>query len=96
MKLLYKPVSLIAGVLAARLGKTVFRSVWSKIDAAEPPAATMPEASMPKVVGAAALEAATMAGVAAAVNRVTASAFHYLFGVWPGGKRSRDDKPDKR
>jgi hypothetical protein len=63
---------------------------------------------MPKVVGAAALEAATMAGVAAAVNRFTAAGFHYLFGVWPGEKgsageqqppgekRSQDKKPDKR
>jgi hypothetical protein len=108
MKLLFKLVSAVSGRVAARLGRTVFRSVWSKIDAADPPEATTAEASMPKVVGAAALEAATMAGVAAAVNRFTAAGFHHLFGVWPGEKgspgeqqpsgekRSQDKKPDKR
>lgn len=92
MKLLYKLVAVVSGKIAARLGKTVFRGVWSKIDTAEPPEATTGEASMPKVVGAAALEAATMAGVAAAVNRFTAAGFHYLFGVWPGEKGSAGEK----
>jgi Protein of unknown function (DUF4235) len=92
MKLLYKPFSLIAGMIAARLGRSVFRSLWCRIDRSEPPAPTSPEGSMPKVVGAAALEAATMAGVAAAVNRLAAEAFHHLFGVWPDAKRSDEDE----
>jgi Protein of unknown function (DUF4235) len=84
MKLLYKPFSLIAGVIAARIGKAVFKALWSRVDRSEPPEPTAPEAGMPKVVGAAALEAATMAGVAAAADRVAAQAFHHLTGVWPG------------
>jgi hypothetical protein len=44
---------------------------------------------MPKVVGAAALEAATMAGVAAAADRVAAQAFHHLTGVWPGKRAEK-------
>jgi Protein of unknown function (DUF4235) len=84
MKLLYKPFSLIAGLIAARIGKALFKGLWSRVDRAEPPEATAPEAPMPKVVGAAALEAATMAGVAAAADRVAAQAFHHLTGVWPG------------
>jgi hypothetical protein len=84
MKLLYKPFSLIAGVIAARIGKALFRGIWSRFDRAEPPEPTAPEAAMPKVVGAAALEAATMAGVAAAADRLAAEAFHHLTGAWPG------------
>ena len=84
MKLLYKPFSIIAGVIAARIGKALFKGLWSRVDRAEPPEPTAPEAPMPKVVGAAALEAATMAGVAAAADRVAAQAFHHLTGVWPG------------
>jgi Protein of unknown function (DUF4235) len=84
MKLLYKPFSLLAGVIAARIGKSLFRTLWSRVDRAEPPEPTAPEAGMPKVVGAAALEAATMAGVAAAADRVAATAFHHLTGIWPG------------
>lgn len=84
MKLLYKPFSLIAGVIAARIGKAIFKGLWSRVDDREPPGPTAPEASLPKVVGAAALEAATMASVAAAADRAAAEAFHHLTGVWPG------------
>jgi len=92
MRILYKLVSSITAKVAARLGKSVFRGLWSRIDTADPPAATTAEASLPKVVGAAALEAATMASVAAAVNRVTANVFRHLFGVWPGEKASEGEK----
>jgi Protein of unknown function (DUF4235) len=89
MKILYKPFGLIAAAIAARIGKRIFKGVWSKIDKAEPPAPTAPDATLPKVVGAAALEAATMAGVGAAVDRATARAFHHVTGIWPG------DNPDQ-
>jgi Protein of unknown function (DUF4235) len=92
MKLLYKPFSLIAGLIAARIGRALFQGLWSRVDRAEPPEPTAPEAPMPKVVGAAALEAATMAGVTAAADRVAAQAFHHLTGVWPG----KPAKPAKK
>jgi hypothetical protein len=84
MKLLYKPFGLIAGLIAARIGRAVFKGVWARVDRADPPDPTAPEAGMSKVVGAAALEAATMAGVGAAADRVAAQAFHHLTGIWPG------------
>jgi hypothetical protein len=84
VRLLYKPFAIIASLLATRIGKAVFRGLWSRIDTAEPPGATAPNASLPKVVGAAALEAATMASVAAAADRASARAFEWLTGVWPG------------
>ena len=89
MKLLYKPFALIAGLIAARISRSVFKALWSKIDSGEPPAPTTPDASLPKVVGAAALEAATTAGFAAAAARASARAFHYLIGIWPGEKRKK-------
>jgi hypothetical protein len=92
MKIFYKPFAIIAGMIAARLGRSLFKGLWSKIDEAEPPAPTTRDASLPKVVGAAALEAATMAGVAAAVKRVTATWFHYLTGIWPGDKGGEKSK----
>ena len=86
MKILYKPFALIASFIAARIGRSVFKSLWSRIDSGEPPAPTAPDATLPKVVGAAALKAATMAGVAAAASRISARVFHYLVGIWPGEK----------
>ena len=90
MRILYKPFAIIASLIGARLGRTVFKSLWSKLDSAEPPAPTTGEASMPKVVGAAALEAATMAGVGAAIDRASAKTFHYLTGIWPAKKKDQE------
>jgi Protein of unknown function (DUF4235) len=94
MRIFYKPFAIIAGVVAARLGRGVFRSVWARIDAADPPDPKNAEATLPKVVGAAALEAATMAGIAAAVERVSAQVFHYLTGIWPAKKKDKKDDAD--
>lgn len=96
MKLLYKPFSLIAGLIAARLGRAAFRGLWSRLDAREPPDPTAPEATLTKVVGAAALEAATMAGVAAAVDRVSAEWFHHLTGIWPGKSAEKKQAKEKK
>ncbi|MDQ6841141.1 MAG: DUF4235 domain-containing protein, partial [Actinomycetota bacterium] len=53
-------------------------------DDTEPPPPTTPDAGIGKVVGAAALEAATMAATRAAVERASARSFHHLVGIWPG------------
>jgi hypothetical protein len=87
MKILYKPFGIIAGLIGARIATAVFKGIWSRIDHEAPPRPTTEEASFPKVVGAAALEGATMAGVGAAVERVGARTFHHLTGIWPGDKR---------
>jgi uncharacterized protein DUF4235 len=90
MKILYKPFALIAAFIAARIGRTIFRGLWSRIDDAEPPAPSAPNSTFPKVIGAAALEAVTMATVGAAADRASARAFFHLTGVWPG------DDPEKK
>ena len=84
MKLLYKPFSIVAGIVATKLGKRAFKSLWAQLDDADkPPAPTSGEAPLLKVAGGAALEAATMAAIAATVQRFSAQAFRHLFGVWP-------------
>jgi predicted DNA-binding transcriptional regulator YafY len=88
MRLFYKPFAIIASLVGAKLGRNVFKKLWTRIDAADPPEPTTEEASFPKVVGAAALEAATMAAIAAAVDRASARSFHYLTGFWPGKRKA--------
>jgi hypothetical protein len=87
MKILYKPFALIAGVVGAKLGERLFKTMWAKIDKAEPPEPTRRDAPAGKAVGAAALEAATLAASKAAATRASARSFQYLFGVWPGAER---------
>jgi hypothetical protein len=90
MRLLYRLFALLTGVIASRLGRSVFKDLWSRIDDGEPPAPTNLDASLRKVVLAATLEAATMAGVGAVSERITASAFHHLFGVSVAPKDKQD------
>lgn len=90
MRFLYKPFGVIFALIAARVGKSVFTSIWSKIDDAPPPSTTAPSASFGKAVGGKALEAATLAGAAAAADRLGAQFFHHLFGAWPG----KDPEPE--
>jgi hypothetical protein len=92
MKLLYKPFALIAGIIGARLGRSVFRALWSKLDGDEPPKETAEDVSLGRVVGAKALEAATLAGTAAAVDRASRRSFQWLFGVFPGEKKKGEDE----
>ena len=94
-KLLYKPLALIGSLLAARVGKSVFRTLWARIDEREPPAPSTEDASVQRVVGAAVLEAATMAGIAAAVDRATARLFQYFTGLWPGKREDEEDDEEK-
>jgi hypothetical protein len=91
MKILYKPFGIIGGIVAGRIATALFKAIWSRIDKEEPPKPTTAEATLPKVVGAAALEAATFAGVGAAVDRAGARVFHHLTGIWPGPRRAEED-----
>lgn len=87
MKLLYKPLGIVLGLLAGLLGRQLFNFVWGKLDEEEPPEATTELAPWPKVLGAAALQGAIFAVVRAAVNRGGAKTFEHLTGVWPGERR---------
>jgi hypothetical protein len=87
MKILYKPFGIIASLIGAKIANNVFKALWSRIDHEDPPSPTTAEASFPKVVGAAALEAATKAAISAAVDRAGARTFHHLTGIWPGDHR---------
>jgi len=87
MKILYAPFGLIAGIIGGKIADNLFKTMWARLDDEDPPRALTAEASFPKVIGAAALEAATVAAVGVAVNRASARAFHHLTGIWPGEHR---------
>lgn len=94
MKILYKPFAIIASLIGARIAKSIFQALWSRIDEEQPPKPTTADASFGKVVGAAALEAATMAGIGAAVDRASAATFRHLTGIWPGKTQKEQEEDD--
>ena len=87
LKLIYRPVGIVLGLIAGFLSKSVFNWVWSKFDEEEAPKATQEETSWAKVLSAAAVQGLVFQTVRAAVNRGGAQGFRYLTGVWPGEKR---------
>ena len=87
LKLIYRPIGIIVGILAGLLSKRVFNFVWSKIDDEEAPKPTIEGSSWTKVLTAAAVQGVVFQTVRAAVNRAGAVGFANLTGVWPGKKR---------
>jgi hypothetical protein len=94
MKLLYKPLGIVAGVISAKFGQSVFKNLWARVDGGVPPTAKTEDATLAKIVAAQTLQAATLAGVAAAVDRMGMLWFHYLTGIWPGDKPAEDSDGD--
>jgi hypothetical protein len=91
MKILYKPFAIVAGIIGVRIGRSAFKSLWSRIDGGEPPSPTSAEVSTGKAVGAAALEAATLAAAGAVAERMSAKFFHHLTGFWPEKPAKAED-----
>ena len=92
MKLLYKPIGIIFGILAGFLAKKTFEAVWGMFDEAEPPKPTTEQASWPKVLGAAVVEGVTFKVTRAAFDRAGAQGFRYFTGIWPGEKEQEPSK----
>jgi hypothetical protein len=91
MKLLYKPFGIIAGVIGSKIGQSVFKALWARVDNGPPPKPEIEQAPLPKVVAASALEAATLAGVGAAADTLSRRWFQYLTGFWPGPKEAEEN-----
>lgn len=89
MKLLYKPISIVSGILAGILSKKVFERAWALVDDAEPPKPNESRAQWPKLLGALLLEGAVFRVVKGAVDHASRRGFESLTGRWPG-KDDRD------
>ena len=84
-KMLYKPVTLGASLLAGALAGAIVKRAW-KLMAGEDevPEATDAQRTWPEVLVAAGLQGAVAAVVRAAVDRGTAAGTRRLTGSWPG------------
>jgi hypothetical protein len=87
VKLIYKPLGLVLGILAGLVGRRIFDFVWSKIDDEDPPKGTTMQTTWPKLLSAAAVQGVIFKVVRVVVDRYAARGWHYLTGVWPGEKK---------
>jgi hypothetical protein len=91
VKLLYKPIGIVLGIVAGLVGRKAFDFVWSKIDEEEPPKPTTQLAPWSKVLAAAALQGLIFRLVRTAVDRFGAKGWYWVTGLWPGEKRQEPD-----
>jgi hypothetical protein len=85
IKLLCKPVSILASVLGGMLAETIFKKAWKMAARQdEAPKATDAGRGWGEVLAAAALQGASYALVKAAVARGAAEGTRKLTGIWPG------------
>ena len=93
IKLLYKPVNLIASMLGGLLAGLIFKEVWKIIGRGDDaPKPTDERPGWGEILLAATLQGAIFAAVKAAVDRGAAEATHALIGIWPGDEGQQSDK----
>lgn len=86
MKLIYKPFSIIAGIVAGMLSRKLFDAIWSRFRDDPAPKADTEAATFGAVIVAAAVQGVTARVTRAAVDRASARGFKHLTGIWPGEK----------
>lgn len=91
MKLIYKPIGIVLGILGGIVGRRIFNFVWTKLDDEDPPKPTTEIAPWTKVLAAAALQGVIFRVTRVVVDRNAAQGWAYLTGVWPGEKRPDPD-----
>jgi len=85
IKLLYRPLSMLASVLGGALAGRIFKKVWKVVAGEdEAPQATDARRRWPEVLLAAGLQGAVFAVVKAAADRGAATGVQKATGVWPG------------
>src|ERR687894_274553 len=86
MGLIYKPIGILLGIVAALLGKRVFNFAWTKIDDQEPPKPTTEITTWRRLLAAAAVQGVIFRMVRVTVDRYGAKGWRYLTGSWPRGR----------
>lgn len=96
IKLMYKPFSIIAGVLGGILAGVIFKQVW-KLAAHEEdaPDSTDVQRGWGEVLIAATTQGAIFALVKAVVDRGAAEATLRLTGIWPGNDSAAEAKKER-
>jgi uncharacterized protein DUF4235 len=91
MRLIYKPIGVLLGILAGLVGKKAFDFVWTKVSDEEPPEATTERASWRNILAAAAVQGIIFRLTRVAVDRWGAIGWRHLTGTWPGEKTPDPD-----
>jgi hypothetical protein len=85
VKLIYRPLGLVASVIGGLAAGAVFRKIWRAVAGEdEAPKPTQPDRNWREVATAAALQGAVTGAVSALVDRGSLKGFEKATGVWAG------------
>jgi len=89
LRLLYRPMGLLFGVLGGLAANAVFAWIWRRATGdPEAPSATDEQRGWREVLAAATVQGAVFGLVKAMVDRGGATGFRTMTGAWPGRSRS--------
>ena len=96
LKLLYKPVAIVAGIIGGLLSGLIFKQVWKVAGrGTDPPAPLDSERGWGEILLAAGLQGTIYALVKTAVDRGAAEWTRKQTGIWPVGTLQHPDRsPD--
>jgi hypothetical protein len=90
LRLLYRPLGLLFGVLGGLLANALFGAVWKRLTGdADSPSATDEDRRRREVLTAATVQGGIFGLVKAAVDRGGATGFRKATGEWPGDEASK-------
>jgi len=97
LKLLYKPVAIVAGIVGGLLSGLIFKWVWKIVGrGSDAPAPMDSERGWGEILLAAGLHGAIYALVKTAVDRGAAEWTRKKTGIWPDGTLQQPDRsPDR-
>jgi hypothetical protein len=87
LKVLFMPLSIVAGLIAGIIGRKAFEQIWGVVDDEEPPTPKHRETGWLKLIAALIVEGAIFRAVRGLVDRSTRIGFARLTGTWPGEAR---------
>jgi hypothetical protein len=83
-KLIFRPVSILAGLVAGLIGKKLFQRLWGVVDDEQPPKPEERPVPIGRLVLALALEGALFRLVKGLAEHGSRHVFSRLTGSWPG------------
>ena len=86
-KLLFIPISVIAGLIAGFISRKVFDQIWGVVDSEEPPDSKHRDIEWGRLLLAGAIQGAIFRMVKEATDHGSRRAFYRTTGAWPGEER---------
>jgi hypothetical protein len=87
MKIIFIPISVVAGLIAGFVSRKIFDQIWGLIDEEEPPESQHRDIQWGKLLAAAAIQGAIFRLMKEASDHYSRRAFAGVTGSWPGEER---------